>query len=631
MSDRQSAGADAVPQDAGPTLSLIEHKTAQRIMLIGSFSILALWVGETLAAVGEPHDVWAQPALAAFLLWQYVRLQRHPVSLLSAQRAATGAVAAYFTVSTCFEMALESGGVSTHWLATNFMWLSVVSLLLHLTFPWRWAAAVSVGLTAIGVMPAAWWWWLGAPASHTDTTRSLLLNGLLTQATLLVSLIVVERFRHGISLIVAGEPEGPTDARQALASWLDSHTEALARARDAAEAASKAKSRFLAVMSHELRTPLHAMLMSADLLADKACMARSPGTEPRLLHTIRTSGQHLLSLIDQVLEMSRIEAGRMEATEQPLDLRQVVQKACAAVKPMAELKGLTLDVQLPDALPVCRMGDELRLTQVLINLMANACKFTPQGRVSLTVTPLPDQPTAQDWLRLSVEDTGPGMAEAEQERVFEAFYQTDGQSTRQHGGAGLGLTITRELVHLMGGRISLQSRPGQGTRVDVALPLPVVTQALPRPPVTGLAEQALEGQLVLVVDDDDVNRMLISEVLKNAGAEVTTAEDGQSALACLRHTRPAVVVMDWQMPGMDGLTATLKLRQGEAGERSRDVPVIGLTANAFAEDRHACLAAGMNQVMTKPVDRHQLLAELAHWAETTEPPEASRQRMAAHG
>lgn len=631
MSDLRSAGMDPASLEGDSALSLIERKTALRILLIGALATLALWIGEGAMGVAASHDVWAQPALACFLLWQHVRLRRDHGALLSAQRQAAGGVATYFMLATVFALALNPDGVTTHWLATNFMWLPVISLLMHLTFPWRWAASISVLLTGAAALPAVWLWWYGAPGFHSDTTRSLIVNGLLMQITFLVSLIVVERFRHGIGLIVAGERDGPTDARQALAAWLNTHTEELARARDAAEAASKAKSRFLAVMSHELRTPLHAMLVSADLLADKGSLVGDAATEARLLRTIQSSGQHLLSLIDQVLEMSRIEAGRVEAARHPLDLRQLVQRAQAAVRPMAELKGLALEARIPDALPAMRLGDELRLTQVLINLMANACKFTTQGHVRLTVDALPETEVAQGWLRLSVEDTGPGMDEAEQRRVFEPFYQADTRATRQHGGAGLGLTISRELVLLMGGRITLHSRRGLGTCLQVDLPLPVLDETFPAPTPPAVSGPSLQGQLVLVVDDDEVNRMLIGEVLRGAGARVHTADNGQAALDHLRSHRPAVVLMDWRMPGMDGLTATLKLREGEAGELSRDVPVIGLTANAFAEDRHACLAAGMNEVMTKPVDRHRLLAELAHWAETASPPEVLQPRELGPG
>jgi signal transduction histidine kinase len=248
----------------------------------------------------------------------------------------------------------------------------------------------------------------------------------------------------------------------------------LAQAKDAALDASRAKSRFLAVMGHELRTPLHSMMVSADLLSDKGTLPHDPARDARLLQTIQSSGQHLLALIDQVLALSRIEAGQVELHEQPLNLGHVVSKACAAVKPVAELKGLKVLIDLPDDLPLLRMGDKLRLTQVLVNLLTNASKFTLQGHISLTLRSLPEAPAGEGWLRLSVIDTGQGMNEAEQNRVLDAFFQADNRTTSHHGGLGLGLTIAQELVALMRGRLSVRSKAGQGTCIDVGVPLPLL-------------------------------------------------------------------------------------------------------------------------------------------------------------
>jgi CheY-like chemotaxis protein/anti-sigma regulatory factor (Ser/Thr protein kinase) len=286
------------------------------------------------------------------------------------------------------------------------------------------------------------------------------------------------------------------------------------------------------------------------------------------------------------------------------------------VRARAELKGLKLMVGLPDDLPRLRLGDELRLSQVLINLLANAVKFTQSGHVTLTVRPLPDAPTDEDWLQWSVIDTGPGMSQREQGQVFEAFYQADDGSTRDHGGVGLGLTITRELVTLMRGQLTLHSQPGLGTRIDMALPLPILQDAIDMPSRPACHLPDLRGRTALVVDDDLVNRMLAAEMLKGAGIEVIEAESGLHALQALKAHRPDIVIMDWQMPGMDGLEATRLIRHGEAGEAARDVPVLGLTANAFDQDRHTCLAAGMNNVLTKPVTRDALLTEVAFWTTT---------------
>lgn len=605
----------AGPHHAGSAnyLSLIEHKTALRIYLIAAVAALVLWGCELSTQVIAPHDRWAQPALALLMLWLHRTLDHHPETLLGTQRVAAGGLGAYFMVSSLSALFFNRQAVSPYWVANNFLWMPVVSLLLQLTFPWRWAVRLSLAMLAMVALPAVWLEATSTDKAWSGVMQSLVINGVLMQITFLVSLISVDRLKHGVGLIVSGHKDGPSDARQALEMWVRDRTDELARARDAAETASRAKSRFLAVMSHELRTPLHAMLVSADLLADKNNLPCDTERDTRLLNTIQTSGQHLLTLIDQVLELSRIEAGKIEAIEQPMDLRLIVQKACAAVKPMAELKGLKLLIGMPDDLPSMRMGDELRLTQVLINLMANAIKFTMQGHVSLTLRRLPPANPGEDWLCMSVIDTGQGMSESDQSRVFEAFYQADSRSNRHHGGAGLGLTITQELVSLMKGRLSLKSQPGRGTRIDVELPLAILQDTDPSLLRVPIVNRDLRGQLVLVVDDDDVNRMLATEVLLGAGASVREISNGHDALAFMRDNRPAAVLMDWRMPGMDGLETTQRLRQGEAGALSQDVPVIGLTANAFEEDRQACLSAGMNTVLTKPADRQQLLDALCLW------------------
>jgi signal transduction histidine kinase/ActR/RegA family two-component response regulator len=591
-------------------LSLIEHKTALRIYLIGASALFVLWLCEWGSTIAAPYDRWAQPALGLMLISLYAMLRRRPASLLSTQRLAVCALGVYFTLGMFSAVYVYRSTVSPYWVANNFQWMPVVSLLLHLTFPWRWAIIQSLTMLVLVAIPALWLELGAKDPAWSGVIQSLLINGVLMQITFLVSLISVDRLKHGIGLIVSGDKEGPKDARKALESWVSKRTDELARAKEAAESASQAKSRFLAVMSHELRTPLHAMLVSADLLADKQSLPVDAAREERLLRTIQSSGQHLLTLIDQVLELSRIESGKVEAVEQPVDLQAIVQKACASVKPMAELKGLKLLTGIPDELPCLRMGDELRLTQVLINLLANATKFTMQGHIGLTLRPMPNAPAGEDWLRLSVVDTGEGMSEQAQRKAFEAFYQADSGSTRNHGGVGLGLTITQELVDLMKGRLSLKSQPGQGTRIDIDLPLPILKDTAATLPRGHHRAQDLQGQLVLIVDDDDVNRMLASEVVLSAGGSVKTVDSGMAALDYLRQDTPAVILMDWRMPDLDGLETTRRIRAGDSGDAARRIPVVGLTANAFESDRTACLDAGMNSVLTKPVERQQLLDEL---------------------
>ncbi len=615
-----------IPDPAEPSqaasarfLSLIEVRSAMRLSLLTTVAVLALWTIELQTGLLPPYDLWGLPGIAITLVALYFRLRANPDSLLSCQRISVLMIMAYYGACSLTSVMDASTPGLQFWAPNNLLWLPIIALLLHFSYPWGVAIRLSLVLMLIAVAPAFWHGWMGANSERQELSRSMLINTVLMQATFAGCLLVVSRFTTGVREIIGGSPEGAADIREGLEKWVAERTQELAHAKDAAESASQAKSRFLAVISHELRTPLHAMLVAADLLHEvQPAGAPVDARQRALLSTVQSSGQHLLALIDQVLEMSRIEAGKLEPTEQPIDLGELTQKVCAAVRSRAELKGLKLMIALPDDLPRMRLGDELRLSQVLINLLANAVKFTQKGHVSLAVRPMKNAPDDSDWLQWSVIDTGPGLSEPEQRHVFEAFYQSS--PPKEQGGVGLGLTITRELVQLMRGQISLRSQPGAGTRIDVCLPMPVLQDVIAMPEREPEPLPDLSGVVALVVDDDLVNRMLAVEMLASAGIEVIEAESGAEALDRLHSAQPDIVLMDWQMPGMDGLEATRLIRDGVAGEAMQDVPVLGLTANAFDEDRHACLAAGMNNVLTKPVRREVLLAELAFWA----PTEASR-------
>ncbi|MFZ5521429.1 MAG: response regulator [Pseudomonadota bacterium] len=622
-------------------LSLIERRSALGMFAIATLALTLVWISESLMGVIEPHDRWAMPLLAALMGVLFIVLLRRPASLIVVQRLGAVGVSVYFLISAAAVLVIGNRPVSPYWITTMFQWLPPLYLLLFATWPARWALLLALGLFCGVATPAVY-----ASQVQVAEWRSamwpVLVNGVIAQAMFLLGLMSLARLRRGLSNIVFRStvpPAATHDATEAIETWVAQRTAELARAKDAAEAASQAKSRFLAVMSHELRTPLHAVLASAELLRDTHPTpqdADGRAREEALIDTISASGRHLLTLIDQVLELSRIEAGKLELADGPLDLGDVARQAVRAVHPQAEAKDLLLVCQLDPQLHLQRRGDALRLTQVLINLMANAVKFTERGSVSLTVQPGP----GPHDVRFIVRDTGPGLTPEQQARVFDAFHQVDAQSTRQHGGAGLGLTITRELVQLMRGEVQLSSRRGVGTEVAIRVPLPLRRDGVATPragstgPVPELAlptampgfapgadeaprpgPDALAGLRVLVVEDDPVNSMLAIEMLRSAGADVDTVESGPAALAWLR-TQPAdVVLMDWRMPGMDGLEATRRIRAGEAGPAARRVPVIGLTANAFAEDRQACLDAGMDHVLTKPIERNRMLQDVRRWAD----------------
>jgi signal transduction histidine kinase len=386
-------------------------------------------------------------------------------------------------------------------------------------------------------------------------------------------------------------------------------------ARHAAEAANRAKSEFLAGMSHELRTPLNAVLGYAQLLTMQGGL--SP-RQARGLDTIHKSGEHLLELINDILDLARIEAGRTELNTAPVNLSELLQTVVNLMRVKADEKRLSFVFDAGEGLPEAVLADDRRLRQVLLNLLGNAIKFTDHGTVTLRASAEAKGP-AQVLLRLDVEDTGVGMRPEELERIFQPFEQV-GDVQRRSGGTGLGLAITRALVNDMGGHVRVSSEPGRGTRFRVELPLPVAQPAGSVPRKTpGVARYQGPRRRVLVVDDVVANRTLMCDFLGNAGFEVAQASDGSELLAAARSFRPDLVLMDSVMPSVDGLEATRRLRRdADLGA----VPVIAVSASATAEHRAACLQAGVNVFLTKPVSLQALQAQIGEqlglqWTEPT--------------
>jgi signal transduction histidine kinase/CheY-like chemotaxis protein len=590
-------------------VALLEHKTTLFILAVGSVCSAAIYLFETLAQTITPLDRYLEPCLAISLAMLVLWLWRAPERLLWIQRSAVGLVQAYFAVVALHLALVQPTAIDIYWASSSFQWMTLVCLLLHITWSPRAALYWSVSMLLVLSMPV-----LAVRGHIADTLwreqfLPITINAALVQLAMVVGLRGIWRTRHTVANVLSTHgTEGPDDARAALNAWMQQQTTELADARDRAELASRAKSQFVAVMSHELRTPLHAIMVSADLL-NQADAAASPGREQRLIQTIRNSGKHLMTLIDQVLDLSRIEAGKLDIQNEPLDLGQVADKALQAVSPMAADKHLQLECVIHPKLQRMRTGDNLRLTQILINLLANACKFTERGHVRLRLTP-----GELATVRFEVEDSGIGMSAEVQQRVFEAFYQADHDSTRRHGGVGLGLTITRDLVRLMGGSMHLNSAAGQGTRVRLDIPLAELARHTPEVSLSSPHEAtALQNMRVLVVEDDPVNSMLACETLKLAGALAEAADSGEAALDHLTRSPVDLVLMDYRMPGMDGIETTRRIREGQAGPEARTTPVVGLTANAYEEDRQACLAAGMNEVLTKPLDRQALIRALSKW------------------
>jgi signal transduction histidine kinase/HAMP domain-containing protein/ActR/RegA family two-component response regulator len=381
---------------------------------------------------------------------------------------------------------------------------------------------------------------------------------------------------------------------------------ALEQSRREADAANEAKSRFLANMSHEIRTPMNAIIGLTHL-------AHGQTAEPRVreqLSKVEGAAQSLLGLLNDILDFSKIEAGRMSLEHIPFDLWSVLERVEGLMAERASSKGLRLKLERPETLPRDLIGDPLRLGQVLLNLISNAIKFTETGEVRVQVE-LQGQDAGGVRLRFAVYDTGIGIQPAQMARLFRAFTQADSSTTRRFGGTGLGLTISKELVNLMGGELGAESEPGKGSCFSFALQLQRADPDWRSPPQAPVdSKTALQGARLLVVDDNVINLEVASEMLRQAGALVGTAGNGREALAQLALGQFDAVLMDLQMPVMDGYTATRRIREQP---QFHDLPVLAMTANAMSGDRESCLAAGMNDHIPKPIDPEVLLRTVARW------------------
>jgi PAS domain S-box-containing protein len=409
--------------------------------------------------------------------------------------------------------------------------------------------------------------------------------------------------------------------RHHLEERVQARTAELAEATRAAEAASLAKSAFLANISHELRTPLNAIIGMSYLAQAEAADAAQ---RERLLK-VGEAAEQLLAIINNVLDLSEIEAGKIKLDHSPFSVNQVIETVATALKQSAAEKALQVRVEVGSALAHRQLlGDAQHISEVLLNFAANAVKFTDAGFVLLRADAERDFGDAL-MLRFEVQDSGIGIAQEAQARLFQDFEQGDSSTTRRHGGTGLGLAICRRLAALMGGEVGVYSTPGLGSRFwfrlrlekgDPSLdPQAAPIEILPESPQArgAAAREALahyRGTRVLLAEDNAVNQEVAVALLGSAGLEVDVAEDGQQALEMAASRTYALILMDVQMPVLDGLDATRAIRQSEWG---RHIPILAMTANAFAEERQRCLDAGMNDHVAKPVIAEQLFRTLHHW------------------
>jgi signal transduction histidine kinase/ActR/RegA family two-component response regulator len=391
-------------------------------------------------------------------------------------------------------------------------------------------------------------------------------------------------------------------------SELKKMQETLQVARDAAESASRAKGSFLANMSHEIRTPMNGIIGLTDLIATSNLDSK----QREYIDLVRSSASALLTIINDILDHSKIEAGKLLIESYTFDLRRLIQELTFSFSHAAQQKSVEFQSVVSPDVPQFVLGDASRLRQVLNNFLSNAVKFTSEGKVELRVAPL-ESPGKPDSLRFEISDTGIGISDAQLARLFNPFEQADDSTSRKFGGTGLGLAISKKLMEMMGGIAGCRSEYGVGSVFWCELPLPESTESRSRIEQSAMAP-GMKPAYILLVDDVKVNLIVLSSMLQQWGHRIETATNGRQAIELMRTNKYDLVFMDCQMPEMDGYECTQIIRNPQTGALNPSVPIIAVTAHAMTGDKERCLASGMDDYISKPIDQGALQSKLSQWA-----------------